>query len=578
VVPSRKSRWASAVATIAALAVVAAACGSSSNNSNKNNTNTGPATTAGIRDDSTGGTPARGGSLVYALEADTSGGFCLYKAQLAIAGIMVARTIYDTLTMPGADGKIHPYLAQSVTGTANDTIWTIKLRPNIKFTDGSALTADVVKENLDHYRKDNPLFTFVFADVKSIDVVDPLTVRVTTTVPWTAFPWFLWSSSRLGIMGKAQMDSPDCNTKLIGTGPFEKVSWTFNGSFVAKRNPNYWYHDPTTGAQLPYLDKITFIPQPDGAKRTSSLEAGDFTAIHTSDALQIKKIRQDVVGGSLKETESDKYPELGYMMLNVTRPPFNNLAARQAVAYGINRDVYNQLRNGGILQNASGPFGPGVDGYTADTGLPSFDAAKAKAAAALYKQQTGKTLTFALDYASDPSVQQDALLVQSMLKQYAGIDIQINAVADQSTLINVAIARNYDATLWRNHPGADPDTQYVWWHCANGGAVNSNPNGAAGCDNPVNFGGFNDPVISTDLDRARSMPIGPARTAVYEAINRRFASELWNLWSQYTLWTVAYKPTVHGILGPNLPDGTAPFQGLPTGHPVDGMWCTGGQC
>jgi peptide/nickel transport system substrate-binding protein len=557
--------------------VVAAACGGGSSNSN-NNANTGPATTAGVHDDSAGGTPVRGGSLVYALEADTSGGFCLYKAQLAISGIMVARTIYDTLTMPGADGKIHPYLAQSVTGTVNDTVWTIKLRPNIKFHDGSALTAEVVKENLDHYRKDNPLFTFVFADVKSVDVVDNLTVRVTTSVPWTAFPWFLWSSSRLGIMAKAQMDSPNCNTDLIGTGPFKFVSWKFGESFVAERNPNYWFHDPKTGAQLPYLDKITFIPQPDGAKRTTSLEAGDFTAIHTSDALQIVKIRQDVANGSLKDTESDKYPELGYMMLNVTRPPFNNFAARQAVAYGINRDVYNQIRNGGILQNASGPFGPGVDGNLADTGLPNFDPAKAKAAAALYQQQTHKPLTFALDYASDPSTQQDALLVQSMLKQYAGIDVQINAVADQSTLINVAIGRQYDATLWRNHPGADPDTQYVWWHCGNSGAVNSNPNGAAACDNPVNFGGFNDPVITTDLDKARSMPLGPARTQVYEAINRRFASELWNLWSQYTLWTVAYKPTVHDILGPNLPDGTLPFPGLPTGHPVDGIWCTGGKC
>ena len=580
-VRSRRSRWATAVAAIAALAVVASACGGSSNKSSNNNSNGGPATTAGIHDDSAGGgTPVRGGSLVYGLESDTSGGFCLYKAQLAIAGIMVSRTIYDTLTMPGADGKIHPYLAQSVTGSANNTIWTIKLRPNIKFHDGSPLTAEVVKENLDHYRKDNPLFSFVFAEVKSVDVVDNLTVKVTTTVPWSAFPWFLWSSSRLGIMAKAQMDSPNCNTDLIGTGPFEYVSWKFGDKFVAKRNPNYWYHDPTTGAQLPYLDQITFIPQPDASKRTSSLEAGDFTAIHTSDALQIKNhIRPDVASGTLKDTESDQWPELGYILLNVTKPPFNNLAARQALAYGIDRDTYNKLRNGGILQNASGPFGPGVPGELADSGLPTFNVAKAKQAAATYKTQTGKDLTFTLDYeADDPSTTQDAILVQQMLQQNLGIKVQINGVADQSTLINVAIGRQFDATLWRNNPGADPDTQYVWWHCGNSGPINSNPNGAAACDNPVNFNGFNDPVINADLDKARSMPLGTARTQVYEAINRRFASELWNLWSQYTLWAVAYKPTVHGILGPALPDGAAAFTGLPTGHPVDGIWCTGGKC
>jgi peptide/nickel transport system substrate-binding protein len=569
-----------AVALVAVLAVVAAACGSSGNKSSNNNSNGGPATTAGIHDDSESGTPVPGGSLTYALESDTSGGFCLYSAQLAISGIMVARAIYDTLTLPGADGKIHPYLAQSVTPSANYTVWTIKLRPNIKFHDGSALTAEVVKENLDHYRFDNPLFKFVFPDVKTVDVAGPLTVRVTTTVPWSAFPWFLWSSSRLGIMAKAQMDSPDCNTKLIGTGPFEKVSWKFGDKLVAKRNPNYWFHDPKTGAQLPYLNQITFIPQPDASKRTSSLEAGDFTVIHTSDALQIKNhIRPDVASGKLRDTESDKFPELGYIMLNATKPPFNNFAARQALAYGIDRDTYNKIRNGGILENASGPFGPGVQANLADAGLPKFDPAKAKQAAATYKQQTGKDLSFTLDYqADDPSITQDAILVQQMLQQNVGIKVQINGVPDQSTLISVAVARNYDATLWRNHPGADDDTQYVWWHCGNSGALNSNPNGAPACDNPINFGGFNDPVISSDLDKARSMPVGPARAQVYEAISRRFATELWNLWSQYTLWTVAYQPTVHGILGPRLPDGTGPFEGLATGHPVDGMWCDGGKC
>jgi peptide/nickel transport system substrate-binding protein len=567
----------SAVAAIAALSVIASACGSSSKGTTPN-TNSGPATTAGIVGGADTGTPVRGGSLVYGLEADTAGGFCLYKAQLAIGGIQVARTIYDTLTMPGADGKIHPYLAKSVVGTKNNTVWTITLRSGIKFHDGSPLDAQTVKDNLDHYRKDNPLFTFVFADVSAINVVNTLTVQVTTKVPWTAFPWFLWSSSRLGIMAEAQMKSPDCNTKLIGTGPFEFVSWKPGDKFVAKRNPTYWFKDPKTGAQLPYLNQITYVPQEDGAKRTSSLEAGDFQMIHTSDALQVVQIRKDIKAGKLKDTESDKFTELGYVMLNATKAPFNNLAARQAFAYAVDRDTYNKLRNGGILQNASGPFAPGVDGNLPDAGLPTFDPAKAKAAAAKYKQETGKDLTFTLDHTADPSTTQDAVLVQQMVQQNAGIKVQLNSVADQSTLINIAIGRQFDATLWRNQPGADDDTQYVWWHCANSGAVGSNPNGAPACDNPVNFGGFNDPIISSDLDKARSMADGPARTKMYEAINREFATQLWNLWSQYTLWTVAYKPDVHGVLGPNLPDGTGPFEGLPTGHPVTGLWCDAGKC
>ena len=295
------------------LVMVAAACGSSSKSGGGK---TGPATTGGIVGaEDPNAKPVMGGSLVYGLEADTSGGWCLYKAQLAIGGIQVARAIYDTLTTPGGDGKIHPFLAESVTGSNNNQLWTIKLRPGIKFHDGSALTAQVVKDNLDNYRQKNPLFIFVFPDVTAVTVTGPLTLTVTSKRPWSAFPWFLWSSARLGIMAEAQMNSPDCNTKLIGTGPFEKVSWQFGDKFVAKRNPSYWEKDKF-GQQLPYLDQITFVPQEDGPKRLSSLEAGDFTMMHTSGPKQITKIRKDKAAGTLKDTESDKFTEVGYVMLN----------------------------------------------------------------------------------------------------------------------------------------------------------------------------------------------------------------------------------------------------------------------
>src|SRR4051794_22778115 len=232
-----------AVALVLVLVLIAAACGSSG--SSKNSGNKTPSSGGVSGDTNDTGTPVNGGTLKYGIEADTSGGYCLYKAQLAIGGIQVARAYYDTLTMPGSDGKIHPFLAESVTGSNNNKTWTIKLRPGIKFHDGTALNAEVVKENLDHYRKDNPLFIFVFPSITSVDVVNDMTLKVESSVPWTAFPWFLWSSSRLGIMAKTQMDSPDCNTKLIGTGPFtcQGQCQKFGQQTTLKRNPNYWMKD-----------------------------------------------------------------------------------------------------------------------------------------------------------------------------------------------------------------------------------------------------------------------------------------------------------------------------------------------
>ena len=84
-------------------------------------------------------------------------------------------------------------------------------------------------------------------------------VTVTTTRPWPAFPWFLYLDGRFRIEAPAQLDSPDCASKLIGTGPFKLDHWTVNQELVANKNPDYWQKD-SKGTQFPYLDKITFKP------------------------------------------------------------------------------------------------------------------------------------------------------------------------------------------------------------------------------------------------------------------------------------------------------------------------------
>src|ERR1700752_2607862 len=100
------------------------------------------------------------------------------------------------LTVPDGEGNFVPFLAKSVTPNDDFTEWNIELREGIKFHDGSSLTAEVVKNNLDAYRNDYPgrtslLFGFVLQDIADVSVVDPLNVKVTTARPWAAFPSFL---------------------------------------------------------------------------------------------------------------------------------------------------------------------------------------------------------------------------------------------------------------------------------------------------------------------------------------------------------------------------------------------------
>lgn len=539
-------------AGLIAVALVASACGGGSKGGG---TAGGGTTGAG-----TTGKPVYGGQVTYGLEAENSGGWCLPEGQLAISGIQVARTIYDTLTMPDDKAQYKPYLAKSVTPNATFNEWTITLRPNVKFQDGSPLDATVVKNNLDAYRGKYParkplLFLFVFQNISAVDVVDPMTVKVTTATPWPSFPAYLFGSGRIGIMAQAQLDDPStCDTKLIGTGPFKLKEWKQNDRFVAVRNPDYWQKD-AAGNQLPYLDQITYKPIPDSGARVNALLAGELNAMHDSTPEDIQNLRTAKADGKIGLTESGAYAEVSYIMLNSSKAPFDNLNARLAAAYALDRNAFNTVRNLNITKIASGPFAPGEVGYLKDAGFPKYDLAKAKEYVAKYTQETGQELAFTAVATPDPATVKSAQFVQEQA-QKAGMKVSIKTV-EQAALINTALGNDWQAIAWRNHPGGNPDNQYVWWKSGS----------------PVNFGKFNDPTMDGLLNAGRQEPDPVKATGIYENINRRFGSQVYNVWLNWTLWTVATATNVNGLYGPDLPDGGGkPFKGLAVGHPVLGMW------
>ena len=503
-------RRAFAASVVAVTLFAAAACSSSGSGGSANNASTTP---------TTAGTPQRGGSVTWALPAETSGGWCLPEAQLAISGIQIARAIYDPLTQPDAHEVYRPYLAQSMTSNPEHTVWTITLRSGVKFHDGTDLTAEVVKNNLDAargtYKNRHPLLSsFVYGKyVKAVKVTGPLAVEV-DTVPWTAFPAYV-GGGRFGIMAQAQLDDQStCASKLIGTGPFKMQDWKRNDHFTAVRNPDYWRKD-ANGVQLPYLDTITFKPVVESSQMVNGIQSGDLDLALDSSALNIAEYRPLAGDGKINLVESQKFPELGYTLFNVTAPPFNNINARLAYAYAIDRVTTNRLRAKNITKIASGPFGPGVMGYLKDTGFPSYSVDKAKSYLEKYKQETGESsLKFTyLVPGTDPELLKTIVLTKTFLTKI-GISMSVKSV-DESQGINNVIGKKFQAVAWRNHPGFDPDTEYVWWHC----------DAAAGspCENPVNFNGFNDPVINEALEDARGSDDPAQRKADYETVNRQFA-------------------------------------------------------
>ena len=332
------------------------------------------------------GKPVRGGSLTVGIIAEIDG-FYPGTAHWDTNGFIYANAIYDPLMAVAADGSIEPYLAQSMTANSTFDVWTMKLRPGIKFNDGSALNSSVVLANFKAL-KASALTGVALNQVKSVTTPDDMTLVYTLTGPNPTFPAGL--TTQVGyVVGEAMIEAatnnPNTAPTPIGTGPFIYSSWQPNDHFTATRNPNYW----RTG--LPYLDQITFKPIPDTTQRESSLRTGGVDMIQSVDPTTITNFSGS--GGSgyqLVDTATGVIgqPTFAFIMLNTVVPPTNDLSIRQALAMGMNQAQVQQVIGGPAAKPATGIFLPNSP-YYSDTHYPTYNPTKAKELVAAYKAKHG---------------------------------------------------------------------------------------------------------------------------------------------------------------------------------------------
>lgn len=478
-----------------------------------------------------------GDSVTFALEAETTGGWCLPQAQLAAGGMQVSVAIYDTLTTIDSKGDYVPYLAESLTPNATYDEWTIGLREGVTFHDGTPVDAEAVKLNIDAYRGAKPdlpvrLGIFTYANIDTVTVVDPLTVVVTTKTPWPAFPAY-FSSGRSGISAPAQLNDPDtCPSNLIGSGPFvcKDGCWRPNESVTLEANPDYWQKG------YPKVDELIFRPVSESQSRLNGLQSGELDIIQTSNSLSIVEMQDRANNGDIKLLATDDGAEVAYLMLNTAKPPFDSEDARQAIAWAGDAKEINEIRNKGLNTIANGPFPPDSPVYDPEF-VRGHNLKKAKQFVKKWKAANpGETLSF--EYATQP--EPDTLAIAQLVKEQqakAGIEVSIRTI-DQATLINDVLAGNFQGAGFRNHPGGDPDTQYAWWHSGS----------------PVNFGRINDPVIDQALEEGRVELDPDKRIEIYQRLNQQFFEKMYNLWSWYTYWAVGYQDDIGGVKGAPLPD------------------------
>ncbi|MSW30276.1 MAG: hypothetical protein F2867_08280, partial [Actinobacteria bacterium] len=312
------------VAAVAAVALFASSCSGSGSSTGGNSA----ASTSDVTVKATS-SPTPGGSVKFGVEAE-SDGFNPTTNRWAVSGHMVGSAVFDPLSAYDENGKAQPYLAKSFTPSADFKSWTIELRPNVNFSDGTPVDGAAVAKSLNAMKKD-VLVGIALANVASTVASGPLTVTVTTIDPDASLPAAL--TTQVGyVVAPAQLDAPPpANTRSpIGSGPFIQKEWVPDNRWSGTKNPNYWRSD-AKGNKLPYLDSLEFRPITDPQNRVNALLAGDVNMIHTTDFPAMAKLRSEAQSGNVQVVFDQTETEESFIIFNTSKAPLDDVRVREGL-------------------------------------------------------------------------------------------------------------------------------------------------------------------------------------------------------------------------------------------------------
>ncbi len=481
--------------------------------------------------------PKRGGTLRVGVNAEEQG-FNPATGRFDAAGFLMARTVYDPLFAIGANGAVVPYLAKSITPNADHTKWTVTLRPNITFHDGTPLNADVMVHNFTN-GLNSPLAGIAIQPlVAGATKTGPLSMTIELKLPWASFP-YTYAATQIAYVAAPSMSSApnEGSDHPVGTGPFIFEEWIPNDHLTVRANPHYWRKG------LPYLDRIIFKPIPDDAARYMALQSGTIDLMHAADSGTISQMRQNrkiaYVDNTGKMVGS---PNVSCMLLNVSKPPFDDPLARKILATGISAKAYSQIIDKGVNAPVNGIYQPGSPWYT-KVPYPTYDQAAAKKLSAQYRAKHGHPLSFtSLGIATPQSTKQGAY-IQQVLKNI-GVNLTLNQ-ASESEVISQALAGTFEAVGWQSFGGIYPDLNYVWFS-----TKTLNRNGTS-----LNIARNDDPQIEAAMVAGMGAA-NPKKAASYFAkVNQRLAIDLPYIWTDRAVWAVASTPKVQNWNNPTTPSG-----------------------
>lgn len=282
------------------------------------------------------------------------------------AAVTVQRAVRQALTRLTPDLGLENVLAESFELTS-PTQWTVRLRPEIRYSDGSQVQVEDVATALRMYRdtKGGFLATF-FPEWPTVVKVDDRTFRLETEAPLPILDYLMANI----LITPAAANKPEELQSGVGTGPYVVTEADRGtGTYRLDRNPNYWGAPAATDTV-----QVRFLPEE--SSRVVALRSGEIDVIDTVSPDAIEQLR-GLPGVTVETRPGTRLTHLFYNFRKPKGHPLSNARVREALSYAINGgSLINDILQNSVVQ-ATGVVPPDLEG-AASVGEYRYDPERAR--------------------------------------------------------------------------------------------------------------------------------------------------------------------------------------------------------
>src|SRR5919201_2185100 len=196
--------------------------------------------------------------------------------------------LHDALVRPMPGERMGNSLAESWTESPDGLVYTFKLRPGLRFHNGDPCTTEDVKFSFERYRGTGA--QELHANVKAVEIVDPLTVRFHLQEPWPDFMTFYGTTATAAgiVVPKRyleQVGEDGFKQHPIGLGPYKFVSHTPGVEVTLEAYEGYW-------RTVPHIKRLIMKGVPEGTTRLAMLKKGEADIAFTVDGPVAEEVRR----------------------------------------------------------------------------------------------------------------------------------------------------------------------------------------------------------------------------------------------------------------------------------------------